>query len=98
MPRRRRESSRTRTRDFAVINADDPRSSTARRGRATARPFARSAIPRGTVVDDGWIVDRRQDLAARLRSAQSTCSAAPESQTTLAAATVGAIAGAAARR
>jgi UDP-N-acetylmuramoylalanine--D-glutamate ligase len=85
-------------RDFAVINADDPTVlELARRGRATARPFARSgAIPRGTVVEDGWIVDRRQDLAARLVPLNAIHLLGPHLvNDVMAAATVGAIAGAA---
>src|SRR6478672_7873151 len=53
--------------DFAVINADDPAVlELARRGRATARPFSLAgAIDCGTVVEDGWIVDRQRDRAER---------------------------------
>jgi UDP-N-acetylmuramoylalanine--D-glutamate ligase len=85
-------------RDFAVINADDPTVlELARRGRATARLFARSgSIPRGTVVEDGWIVDRRQDLAARLVPLDAIHLLGPHLvNDVMAAATVGAIAGAA---
>ena len=54
--------------DFAVINADDPAVlDLARRGRATARQFSMAgSINRGTVVEDGWIVDRQRDRAQRL--------------------------------
>lgn len=54
--------------DFAVINADDPAVlDLARRGRATARQFSMAgSISRGTVVEDGWIVDRQRDRAQRL--------------------------------
>src|SRR3984885_12293302 len=54
--------------DFAVINADDPAVlELARRGRATTRRFSLAgAIDRGTVVEDGWIVDRQRDLTQRL--------------------------------
>src|SRR6266853_1222148 len=47
--------------DWAVINADDPAVlDLARRGRAQQRLFARRApIERGTAIEDGWIVDRR---------------------------------------
>ena len=85
-------------RDFAVINADDPTVlELARRGRATARLFARSgSIPRGTVVEDGWIVDRRQDIAARLVPLEAIHLLGPHLvNDVMAAATVGAIAGAA---
>ncbi len=86
-------------RDFAVINADDPTVlELARRGRATARLFARSgSIARGTVVEDGWIVDRRPDLAARLVPLDAIHLLGPHLvNDVMAAATVGAIAGAAA--
>jgi len=85
-------------RDFAVINADDPTVlELARRGRATARLFARSgSIARGTVVEDGWIVDRRPDLAARLVPLEAIHLLGPHLvNDVMAAATVGAIAGAA---
>ena len=85
-------------RDFAVINADDPTVlDLARRGRATARLFARSgSIRRGTVVEDGWIVDRRQDIAARLVPLEAIHLLGPHLvNDVMAAATVGAIAGAA---
>jgi UDP-N-acetylmuramoylalanine--D-glutamate ligase len=54
--------------DWAVINADDPAVlELARRGRAARRLFSRaSAIDEGTVVDDGWIVDRRGSRTTRL--------------------------------
>src|SRR5712671_2807731 len=47
--------------DWAVINADDPAVlDLARKGRAQQRLFARRApIERGTAIEDGWIVDRR---------------------------------------
>src|SRR6185295_9772708 len=50
-------------RDFAVINADDPTVlELARRGRAEKRYFPRSgAIGDGTVIEDGWIVERTRD-------------------------------------
>ena len=46
--------------DWAVINADDPAVlELARRGRAKKRLFAkREAIPDGTVIENGWIVER----------------------------------------
>jgi UDP-N-acetylmuramoylalanine--D-glutamate ligase len=54
--------------DWAVINADDPGVlELARRGRAATRRFARHApIADGTVVEDGWIVDKRGDRNERL--------------------------------
>ena len=85
-------------RDFAVINADDPTVlELARRGRATARLFARSgSIARGTVVEDGWIVDRRHDVAGRLVPLEAIHLLGPHLvNDVMAAATVGAIAGAA---
>ena len=84
--------------DFAVINADDPAVlEIARRGRATARPFSRSgSISRGTVVEDGWIVDRQRDRAARLVPLEVIHLLGPHLvNDVMAAATVGAIAGAA---
>jgi UDP-N-acetylmuramoylalanine--D-glutamate ligase len=85
-------------RDFAVINADDPAVlELARRGRATARLFARSgSINQGTVVEDGWIVERRRDIAARLVPLDAIHLLGPHLvNDVMAAATVGAIAGAA---
>jgi UDP-N-acetylmuramoylalanine--D-glutamate ligase len=84
--------------DFAVINADDPAVlEIARRGRATARPFSLAgAIGRGTVVDDGWIVDRRSDQVERLVPLDTIHLLGPHLvNDVMAAATVGAIAGAA---
>ena len=84
--------------DFAVINADDPAVlDLARRGRATARQFSLAgAINRGTVVEDGWIVDRRRDLAARLVPIDAIHLLGSHLvNDVMAAATVGAIAGAA---
>jgi UDP-N-acetylmuramoylalanine--D-glutamate ligase len=84
--------------DWAVINADDPAVlDLARRARARTRLFApQSSIAEGTVVDDGWIVSR---------GAGSTTPLVPLSaihllgshlvSDVMAAATVGAIAGAA---
>jgi UDP-N-acetylmuramoylalanine--D-glutamate ligase len=85
-------------RDFAVINADDPAVlELARHGRATARLFARSgAIQQGTVVEDGWIVERQRDIAARLVPLDAIHLLGPHLvNDVMAAATVGAIAGAA---
>ncbi len=84
--------------DFAVINADDPAVlELARRGRATARPFSRSgSIALGTVVEDGWIVDRQPDRAERLIPLGVIHLLGPHLvNDVMAAATVGAIAGAA---
>ncbi|MCU1382098.1 MAG: murD [Acidobacteria bacterium] len=84
--------------DFAVINADDPAVlELARRGRATARRFSLAgAIDRGTVVEDGWIVERHSDIARRLVPIDAIHLLGPHLvNDVLAAATVGAIAGAA---
>jgi UDP-N-acetylmuramoylalanine--D-glutamate ligase len=84
--------------DFAVINADDPAVlELARRGRATARQFSRSgSIDRGTVVEDGWIVDRQRDRAERLVPLDVIHLLGSHLvNDVMAAATVGAIAGAA---
>lgn len=84
--------------DWAVINADDPAVlELARRGRATARLFAReTSIAEGTVVDDGWIVDRRADADRRLVPLDAIHLLGAHLVTdVMAAATVGAIAGAA---
>ena len=84
--------------DFAVINADDPAVlEMARRGRATARPFSLAGtINRGTVVEDGWIVERRSDGAERLVPLDAIHLLGSHLvNDVMAAATVGAIAGAA---
>jgi UDP-N-acetylmuramoylalanine--D-glutamate ligase len=84
--------------DFAVINADDPAVlELARRGRASARLFSLAgAINRGTVVENGWIVDRRSDIAKRLvPTAAIHLLGRHLVNDVMAAATVGAIAGAA---
>ncbi|HEX3644989.1 MAG TPA: UDP-N-acetylmuramoyl-L-alanine--D-glutamate ligase, partial [Vicinamibacterales bacterium] len=84
--------------DFAVINADDPAVlELARRGRATARQFSLAgAISRGTVVEDGWIVDRQRDRAERLVPLDAIHLLGPHLvHDVMAAATVGTIAGAA---
>ena len=84
--------------DWAVINADDPAVlELARRGRATKRLFAReTSIAEGTVVDDGWIVDRRADADRRLVPLDAIHLLGAHLVTdVMAAATVGAIAGAA---
>ena len=84
--------------DFAVINADDPAVlDLARRGRATARQFSLAGtISSGTVIEDGWIVERQRDLAARLVPLDAIhLLGAHLVNDVMAAATVGAIAGAA---
>jgi UDP-N-acetylmuramoylalanine--D-glutamate ligase len=54
--------------DWAVVNADDATVlELARRGRAAVRAFAPSGrIAEGTVIDDGWIVDRGKGATDRL--------------------------------
>ena len=84
--------------DWAVINADDPAVlELARRGRAARRLFAREAsIAEGTVVDEGWIVDRRAHADRRLVPLNAIHLLGAHLVTdVMAAATVGAIAGAA---
>ncbi len=84
--------------DFAVINADDPAVlDLARRGRATARQFSMcGSINCGTVVEDGWIVDRQRDRAERLVPLDVIHLLGPHLvNDVMAAATVGVIAGAA---
>src|SRR5882672_8816833 len=83
--------------DFAVINADDPAVlELARRGRAAPHYFARSgSILEGTVVEDGWIVDRRRDATSRLVPLRAIHLLGPHLvNDVMAAATVGALAGA----
>jgi UDP-N-acetylmuramoylalanine--D-glutamate ligase len=83
--------------DFAVINADDPAVlELARRGRATKRRFARSgAIERGTVVDAGWIVNKSGGAVEPLVPLDAIHLLGPHLVSdVMAAATVGAIAGA----
>jgi UDP-N-acetylmuramoylalanine--D-glutamate ligase len=83
--------------DWAVINADDPTVlDLARRGRATHRLFARhTPLTDGTVVDEGWIVDRSSFGAGRLVPLEAIHLLGPHLVTdVMAAATVGAIAGA----
>jgi UDP-N-acetylmuramoylalanine--D-glutamate ligase len=84
--------------DWAVVNADDPGVlAMARRGRARVRPFSRrTSLADGTVVDNGWIVDRRADRAERLVPLDAIHLLGPHLVSdVMAAATVGAIAGAA---
>jgi UDP-N-acetylmuramoylalanine--D-glutamate ligase len=54
--------------DWAVVNADDPAVlELARRGRAERHPFAReTSLATGTVIERGWIVNRRADRVERL--------------------------------
>jgi UDP-N-acetylmuramoylalanine--D-glutamate ligase len=54
--------------DWAVVNADDPTVlELARRGRGGRHPFAReTSLSTGTVLESGWIVNRRADRADRL--------------------------------
>jgi len=84
--------------DFAVVNADDPAVlEMARRGRAALRAFSRAgSIAEGTVVERGWIVDRRRGAATNLVPLQAIHLLGPHLvNDVMAAATVGAIAGAA---
>ena len=84
--------------DWAVINADDPSVlELARRGRGRKRPFARhSAIAEGTVIQDGWIVERNAVRTERLVPLSAIHLLGPHLVgDVMAAATVGAIAGAA---
>src|SRR5437667_6396514 len=83
--------------DFAVINADDPAVlEIARQGRAAKRHFSRAgSILEGTVTEDGWIVDRRQNATSRLVPLQAIHLLGPHLvNDVMAAATVGALAGA----
>jgi UDP-N-acetylmuramoylalanine--D-glutamate ligase len=54
--------------DWAVINAEDPDVlRLARTGRAAMRLFGRrTPIPRGTTVEDGWVVNRHERGTERL--------------------------------
>jgi UDP-N-acetylmuramoylalanine--D-glutamate ligase len=84
--------------DWAVVNADDPGVlAMARCGRARLRLFSRrTPLANGTVVDSGWIVDRRADRAERLVPLTAIHLLGPHLvNDVIAAATVGAIAGAA---
>jgi UDP-N-acetylmuramoylalanine--D-glutamate ligase len=84
--------------DWAVINADDPAVlEMARRGRAAQRLFARHAsLPSGTVMQDGWIVNKQADRIDRLVPLGAIHLLGPHLVTdVIAAATVGAIVGAA---
>ena len=82
--------------DWAVVNADDPSVlALARKGRAAVRLFSRSgSIGCGTVLDEGWIADRRADGVARLVPLDAIHLLGPHLvDDVMAAATVGAIAG-----
>ncbi len=84
--------------DWAVINADDASVlALARRGRAVQRLFARrEPIAQGTTIEHGWIVDRRGTLIERLVPLDAIHLLGPHLVAdVMAAATVGAIAGAA---
>ena len=84
--------------DWAVVNADDPGVlAMAHRGRARVRLFSRrTSLADGTVVDNGWIVDRRADRAERLVPLDAIHLLGPHLVSdVMAAATIGAIAGAA---
>jgi UDP-N-acetylmuramoylalanine--D-glutamate ligase len=86
-----------RTDDWAVINADDPAAlNLARRGRATTRLFAaRTAIVEGTAIDAGWIVSRHAGTSERLVPLDAIHLLGPHLVAdVMAAATIGAIAGA----
>ncbi len=83
--------------DWAVINADDPMVlDLARRGRAAHRLFSRTRpLDEGTVLEDGWIVERRGGGATRLVPTAAIHLLGPHLVgDVMAAATVGAIAGA----
>jgi UDP-N-acetylmuramoylalanine--D-glutamate ligase len=69
----------------------------ARRGRAAQRRFAlRTSIPAGTIVENGWIVERRAERTDRLVPLDAIHLLGPHLvNDVMAAATVGAIAGAA---
>ena len=84
--------------DWAVINADDPAVlELARQGRAKKRLFSRHRpIAEGTVVNGGWIVDRRAHVDERLVPLDAIhLMGSHLVSDVMAAATVGAIAGAA---
>jgi len=85
-------------RDWAVVNADDPMVlEMAHRGRAALRPFSRRAqATGGAVVESGWIVDRYDDRSVPLVPLDAIhLLGAHMIYDVLAAASVGAIAGAA---
>jgi len=83
--------------DWAVINADDPAVlELARRGRARKRLFSpHQKLALGTLVDGGWIVDRHAQADARLVPLDAIHLLGSHLfSDVMAAATVGAIAGA----
>ena len=84
--------------DWKVINADDPAVlELARKGRAQTRLFAMGAsIASGTAIEGGWIVDRETSGTRRLVPLDAIHLLGPHLvNDVMAAATVGAIAGAA---
>jgi UDP-N-acetylmuramoylalanine--D-glutamate ligase len=84
--------------DWKVINADDPAVlELARKGRAQTRLFAKNtAIESGTGIDGEWIVDRATQKTTRLVPLDAIHLLGPHLvNDVMAAATVGAIAGAA---
>jgi UDP-N-acetylmuramoylalanine--D-glutamate ligase len=83
--------------DWAVLNADDPTvMRLAARNRSKPRLFSRrSEIDQGTTIDDGWIVDRGRERHERLVPLDAIHLLGPHLvDDVMAAATVGAIAGA----
>jgi UDP-N-acetylmuramoylalanine--D-glutamate ligase len=83
--------------DWAVVNADDPLVlEMARKGRAKVRVFARDTrIEHGTAIAEAWIVDRHAEGAERLVPLDAIHLIGPHLvYDVMAAATVGAIAGA----
>src|SRR5262245_25860220 len=83
--------------DWAVVNADDPIVlELARAARAQRREFSRrSSIESGTVIESGWIVSRNQNGSEQLVPLNAIHLLGPHLiSDVMAAATVGAIAGA----
>jgi UDP-N-acetylmuramoylalanine--D-glutamate ligase len=84
--------------DWKVINADDPAVlALARGGRARTRMFSmKTTLDTGTSIDGGWIVDRSTEEARKLVPLEAIHLLGPHLvNDVMAAATVGAIAGAA---